>query len=134
MLTGKRFTLKKSTIAVDVINGKRTAIMIPAEGIVTVLPGANKNDRTVEVLWEGRMVVMFAVDVTERGTEIRSRSATSSIKLLVRTRSVSFRQSCVIGGIGLKGASAQRTAPRHLVTACRKPSCCRTSSLQRWYL
>jgi hypothetical protein len=77
MLTGKRFTLKKSTIAVDVINGKRTAIMIPAEGIVTVLPGANKNDRTVEVLWEGRMVVMFAVDVTERGTEIRSRSATA---------------------------------------------------------
>ena len=77
MLSGKRFSLKRSTIAVDMVDGKHTAISVPAGATIEVLPGSRNGDTTVEVLWDGRDVVMFAVDLTERGTEITEPSATA---------------------------------------------------------
>ena len=75
MLSGKRLTLKRSTLAIDVIDGKRTAVSVPAGAIIEVLPGSTNGDITLEVLWERRTVVMFVVDVTERGTEVTKKSA-----------------------------------------------------------
>ena len=75
MLSGKRFSLKQSTLAIDLIDGKRTAVSVPEGATIEVLHGSTKGDVTVEVLWDGRPVVMFAVDVTERGTEIKKQKA-----------------------------------------------------------
>ena len=77
MLSGKRFSLTRSTIAVDMVDGKHTAVGIPAGATIEVLPGSRNGDTTVEVLWDGRDVVMFVVDVTERGTEVTELSATA---------------------------------------------------------
>ena len=77
MLSGKLFRLKRSTLAIDVIDGKHTAVSVPAGATIEVLPGSSNGDTTVEVLWDGRVVVMFAVDVTERGTEVKEPSATA---------------------------------------------------------
>jgi hypothetical protein len=77
MLSGKRFTLKRSILAIDMIDGKRTAVSVPEGAIIEVLPGSTDGDVSVEVLWDGRTVVMFVVDVNDRGAEITESSATA---------------------------------------------------------
>jgi hypothetical protein len=70
MLTGKRFTLRKETLALLIAEGRRTAVQIPTGAIVKVVSGPKNSDGIVDVLWEGRTVAMFLVDVEARGTEI----------------------------------------------------------------
>jgi len=67
MLTGKRFKLKTSTVAVD---GNRVAVTIPAAHIVEVISGPSDSDQTINVLWNGQAVVMFGIDLRQRGEEI----------------------------------------------------------------
>ena len=74
MLTGHRFKMKTSTLATDLIDGKRVSVAIPAGATVNVIAGPGKGDRMVDVLWEGRTLVMFAIDVTGRGEEIADRA------------------------------------------------------------
>jgi hypothetical protein len=78
MLTGKRFKLDRSTLALGSIEGGRKAVTIPAGAIVKVISGpTGDGDRMVDVLWESQTVTMFAVDVDVRGTEVRDQSATA---------------------------------------------------------
>ncbi len=74
MLTGKRFTLRKETLALHVAEGRRTAVHIPSHAIIEVVSGPKNGDGIVDVLWEGRTVAMFLVDVEARGTEITEQS------------------------------------------------------------
>ena len=39
--------------------------------------GPTDGDEMVDVLWEGRMVVMFAIDLNVRGAEITDQLATA---------------------------------------------------------
>ena len=70
MLTGKRFKLEISTMAVESVDGKRVAVTVPAGETIKVVSGPRHGDRMMDVLWDGRVVMMFAVDVEERGTEV----------------------------------------------------------------
>jgi len=74
MLTGKRFTLRKETLALHVAEGKRTAVQIPSGAVIKVVSGPKNGDGIVDVLWEGRAVAMFLVDVKARGVEITEQS------------------------------------------------------------
>ena len=72
MLIGKRFKLENPTMALDVIEGKRVAITVPAGSTIKVVSGpTTESDRLVDVMWTGRTVAMFAYDVSVRGTEIK---------------------------------------------------------------
>ena len=76
MLTHKQFKLQKPTLALETVNGKRSATAIPNGAILKVVSGpSGEGDRLVDVLWEGRTVAMFVVDLKERGREIMDRSA-----------------------------------------------------------
>ena len=75
MLTGKRFKLRISTMAIESSDGKRVAVIVPAGSVVTVVSGPDGDDRMIDVRWEGRIVVMFAVDLTTRGIDITAFSA-----------------------------------------------------------
>jgi len=75
-LTGRRFGLRVSTVAIDTVDGKRVALRIPPGDTVKVTTsGAAKNDWLVEVLWNGRAVTMLSRDIIERGYEISERTA-----------------------------------------------------------
>jgi hypothetical protein len=74
VLTGKRFELSVPTLALDTVDGKRVAVTIPGGDIIKVVSGPRHGDRMVDVLWEGRVVVMFESDVSVRGTEITDKS------------------------------------------------------------
>jgi len=75
MLTGKRFELGKPTIAIDTVNGTRVAAVIPEGGVIRVISGPTTGDRMVDVLFEGRRLVMFAADAEVRGAEIKEQRA-----------------------------------------------------------
>lgn len=72
MLTGRRFKLENPTLALDVIDGRRVAITLPSGAVVKVVVGPTSDgDRLVDVISEGRMVTVFAFDLTVRGMEIK---------------------------------------------------------------
>lgn len=77
MLTGKRFRLTKSILALEATNGTRTAVTVPTGAIIQVISGPTGEGETgtVRVLWEGRTVTMFVVDIRRRGAEFQDLSA-----------------------------------------------------------
>ena len=79
MLAGKRFKLRNSTLAIEIVNGKRVRVTVPPRTTLKVISGLDDDGQMVDVLWEGRQVRMFAVDLITRGTEIPDRSARQSL-------------------------------------------------------
>ena len=72
MRTGKRFKLANPTLALDIIDGKRVAVTVPAGAIISVVSGPmTEGDRLIDALWAGRTVAMFSYDVVVRGIEIK---------------------------------------------------------------
>ena len=74
METSTRLRITRTTIALDVL-AQKTIVTIPIEAVLTVLPGFADGDKMVKVLWEGREIQMFAIDLAMRGVEIRTRVA-----------------------------------------------------------
>jgi hypothetical protein len=74
MLIGKRFSLNRATVAVRVIDRRRTAFTVPAGAIISVLPDPADCEELVTVLWEGYKLElqMFVVDLDARATEIKA--------------------------------------------------------------
>ena len=75
MLTGKRFKLRKSALAIEIVNDQRFTVTVPTRSILKAISGPGDGGQMVNVLWEDRHVRMFAVDLITRGTEIPDRSA-----------------------------------------------------------
>jgi hypothetical protein len=75
LLAGRRFKLENPTLALDVVDGRRVAITLPRGAVVKVVAGpTGDGDRLVDVISEGRVVTVFAFDLTVRGTEIKDRT------------------------------------------------------------
>jgi len=74
MVEKTKFRLTKATLGIACVDGERTSVMIPANAIVEVRSAA-KNDRLIDVLWEGQTLAMFAEDVRAWGNQISSRSS-----------------------------------------------------------
>ena len=71
MLTGKRFTISKATVALEANKGTRSLVTIPHGAIIEVTSApAGPSIGTVAVCWEGRTLAMFAIDIEKRGIEI----------------------------------------------------------------
>lgn len=70
MLTGKRFRLNQRTLAVEVLDGVRSAITIPSGAIIEVLHQCRDGDQTVDVLWGTRNLEVFTCNVRMRGEMI----------------------------------------------------------------
>lgn len=79
MLTGKLFKLETPTMAIETVSGKRVAVTVPAGEIIKVISGPRHGDRMMDVFWDGRVVMMFAVDIQERGTEIAGKPFESQL-------------------------------------------------------
>ena len=78
MLSGRRFKLERPTLAIDSANDKRQSSYVPAGAIIKVVSGPTSDgDRMVDVLWNGKVVTMFAIDVNVRGTEVLDDSASA---------------------------------------------------------
>ena len=76
MLTGRQYTLNRATLGLHVFaDGQRTAVQLPEQAVVKVVSGPKTmgSEGVVDVLWEGKIVAIFLVDLQVRGEEITSR-------------------------------------------------------------
>ena len=51
-------------------DGKRIPVTVPKNAIVTVKAGPLDGTRLVDVEWDGEMLMMFTVDLRERGAPV----------------------------------------------------------------
>ena len=76
MFTGKRFRLTTPILAVSVEDHIRTSsINIPVGAILEVVSGPTDGDGMMDVLWDGRTVAVFEIDLKVRGTELLAEDA-----------------------------------------------------------
>ena len=69
-MVGKRYRLNTPTLAIMVHDGQHSSVTVPAGDIVQVTDGPLDENRLVEVEWEGKVLLMFAVDLRERGEPV----------------------------------------------------------------
>ena len=78
MLTGKLLRLNRATVALQTIQGIRRVMTVPEGAILKVVAEACATpEATVDVLWEGKTVQMFSVDVETRGMELVDQKSVS---------------------------------------------------------
>jgi hypothetical protein len=70
MWTGRRFKLRTASIGIETSEGKRIAVPVPANTVLKVISGPTEGDRMVDVMTDGKVLVMFVIDLKERGDEI----------------------------------------------------------------
>ena len=70
MPNGPQYRITSPTLVLDTVDGKRRPMTVPTGAIVEILPDPIQHvgDAFVKVRWEGRVVDMFAVDISTRGT------------------------------------------------------------------
>jgi hypothetical protein len=66
-MKGHANVVNKPTLAVVVCDGDQIAATIPLDGIVTVAEDQRYGNRLVQVMWEGKSVMMFRQDLCHRG-------------------------------------------------------------------
>ena len=75
-MQGEYYKLNTPTLAImSLPNGKRIPVTVPKGAVVTVTNGPLDGTRLVDVEWEGDAVMMFTIDLRERGTLIAQPSA-----------------------------------------------------------
>jgi hypothetical protein len=73
-MVGQSYLIKSPTLGILSIDddGRRIPVTVPLNAIVKVQGGPLNGNRLVDVLWEGKTIMMFAQDIRSRGVEIRS--------------------------------------------------------------
>ncbi len=75
MLRNKRFELTKPTLALDAVV-RQGWITIPAGEIIRILAGpSGEGNEMIDILWDGRMLTMLAIELTAGCKEISDGSA-----------------------------------------------------------
>jgi hypothetical protein len=70
-MQGEYYKLNTPTLAImSLPNGKRIPVTVPKGAVVKVVNGPLDGTRLVDVEWEGDSVMMFTIDLRERGTLI----------------------------------------------------------------
>ena len=72
------YRIDKAILCINsAIEGHRISTMIPAGATVTITDGPLNGLRMVDVLWESKTMMLFAVDLRERATLVKKRAADS---------------------------------------------------------
>ena len=70
VLAGKRFRLNIETLTIGCTPRGHVPVFIPAGETTSVASEPSVDDRMVDVMWNGRLLSMFVVDLRERGEEL----------------------------------------------------------------
>ena len=75
-MQGEYYKLNTPGLAImSLPNGKRVPITVPRGSVVKVVDGPLDGTRLVDVEWAGEAVMMFTIDLRERGTLIAQATA-----------------------------------------------------------
>jgi hypothetical protein len=70
----ERYKLNTTLAIMSLPNGKRIPVTVPKGAIAKLVNGPLDGTRLVDVEWDGEAVMMFTVDLRERGTLIAQAS------------------------------------------------------------
>jgi hypothetical protein len=62
-----RYLLTADTEVISTHNGKLRRVTIPAKSTITVIDGPFNGARLVDIVWEGKTLMMFTRDLKENG-------------------------------------------------------------------
>jgi len=66
MLKVQRFKLARPSLSLGA-NGERKSLIVPAGSVIKIVSQPkSEHDQMVDVLWNGKVVTMFALDILER--------------------------------------------------------------------
>ena len=66
-MRGQRYRMKTPTLAIMAHNGQNIPVTIPMGGEIEIVGGPLDGERLLDVEWEGKTVMMFTIDIRERG-------------------------------------------------------------------
>jgi len=69
-MTGQRYRLTTPTLAIMSLDGQNLPVTVPMGSIVQVKDGPLDGDRLIDVVWDGRTVSMFTIDLRDRGERV----------------------------------------------------------------
>ena len=67
-MVGQTYRMDLPTLGIHMDNGRRVPVMIPLGSLIVIKDGPPEGTRLVDVLWGHVEVMMFPVDIHERGT------------------------------------------------------------------
>jgi hypothetical protein len=73
-MPGECYRLKTPTLAIMVQESQRIPVTIPLGGVVRLVDGPLNGERLVDVEWEAKPLLMFSVDLRERGEIVEAAS------------------------------------------------------------
>ena len=77
MLRGRIYRLSSEILAIETVDGKRTAVALPVGAVLRVVSGPSANDtRMVDVEWNERRLVMFLRDLHDRCEDVSRTGST----------------------------------------------------------
>jgi len=66
-MTGRQFRLTTQTLGIEVVDGRRILVTVPAAETIIVISGPREDDaRMVDVSWGDRSLAMFEQDIRDR--------------------------------------------------------------------
>ena len=68
MIVGEVYRLNSPTLGIHSKDGQRIPVMIPKSAIITVVDGPLDGTRLVDCTWDGTEIMLFTIDIRERGT------------------------------------------------------------------
>ena len=74
-MRGQRYRMRIPTLAVLTEDGRKVMMTIPEGGEIEVIDGPLDSDGFLDVSWEGKSVMMFGIDIRERGERLDTATA-----------------------------------------------------------
>ena len=74
-MPGQRYRLKTPTLAILEQDGQKLPLTVPMNATVCVLDGLPVGTQLVNVEWEAKRVLMFTIDLRDRGELIEGAGA-----------------------------------------------------------
>ena len=71
-MRGQRYRLQTATLAIINLDGQNHPTTVPSGAIVKVVDGPLDGNRLVDVIWDGKTVMMFTTDIRERCVKLEN--------------------------------------------------------------
>jgi hypothetical protein len=70
MVHNQPYRVRETTFAILSLDGSRIPVTLPVNAIVLLIDGPLDGNRLVEIIWEGKILLMFTQDMRDRCDEL----------------------------------------------------------------
>jgi hypothetical protein len=70
MVHNQPYRVRETTFAILSLDGSRIPVTLPVNALVLLIDGPLDGNRLVEIIWEGKILLMFTQDMRDRCDEL----------------------------------------------------------------